>query len=151
MSDYVDKVDIEGTQYDLQDTATKQTADQNTQDIQQISGEIPTVVDVVQQGNDNAVSSDAVARTIKGLVVGVPINGTTDANGNLAVQSQYRPDYGYYPLTFVPSNVASNMPIVAVVDSGGIVCIRPLGRWNQFIIVPNQQIQGTLYMLKEIA
>lgn len=34
MSDYVDTVDIEGTQYDIQDTATKQTADQNQQDIE---------------------------------------------------------------------------------------------------------------------
>lgn len=36
MSDYVDTVDIEGTQYDIQDTATKQTADQNKQDIEAI-------------------------------------------------------------------------------------------------------------------
>lgn len=34
MSDYIDTVDIEGTQYDIQDTATKQTADQNQQDIE---------------------------------------------------------------------------------------------------------------------
>ena len=34
MSDYVDTVDIEGVQYDIQDTATKTTADQNKQDIE---------------------------------------------------------------------------------------------------------------------
>lgn len=34
MSDYIDTVDIEGAQYDIQDTATKQTADQNAQDIE---------------------------------------------------------------------------------------------------------------------
>lgn len=34
MSDYVDTVDIEGTQYDIQDTATKQTAEQNSQKAQ---------------------------------------------------------------------------------------------------------------------
>lgn len=36
MSDYVDTVDIEGTQYDIQDTATKQTADENAQEIESI-------------------------------------------------------------------------------------------------------------------
>lgn len=36
MSDYVDTVDIEGTQYDIQDTATKQTADENAQEIEGI-------------------------------------------------------------------------------------------------------------------
>lgn len=36
MSDYIDKVDIEGTQYDIQDSATKATAEQNAQDIEKI-------------------------------------------------------------------------------------------------------------------
>lgn len=36
MSDYVDTVDIEGTQYDIQDTATKQQAEENAQNIAEI-------------------------------------------------------------------------------------------------------------------
>lgn len=36
MSDYVDKVDIEGIQYDIQDTITKQQTEENAQDIAEI-------------------------------------------------------------------------------------------------------------------
>lgn len=150
MNDYIDTVDIEGTQYDIQDTATKTQAEENTHDIQELAGEIPNVVDVVQQDNTNAVSSNAVARTIKGLVVSIPINGTTDGAGNLQVNVAYRPATGYYPLNFVPTNASSNYPVVAVVDANGTVYLRPLGYWNQFISLGNLNLQGTLYMLKEI-
>lgn len=40
MSDYVDTVDIEGTQYDIQDTATKEQAEENTQNIQEVSSKV---------------------------------------------------------------------------------------------------------------
>lgn len=40
MSDYVDTVDIEGVQYDIQDTETKEIADQNKQDIEALQGSI---------------------------------------------------------------------------------------------------------------
>lgn len=36
MSDYVDKVDIEGTQYDIQDTPTKEQAEENARDISEM-------------------------------------------------------------------------------------------------------------------
>lgn len=36
MSDYIDTVDIEGTQYDIQDTATKAQAETNAQDISEM-------------------------------------------------------------------------------------------------------------------
>lgn len=55
MSDYVDTVDIEGAQYDIQDTATKATAEQNTQDIQGLEP-----VDAVQNNNLKPVTSNAV-------------------------------------------------------------------------------------------
>ena len=62
MSDYVDTVDIEGTQYDIQDTATKETAEQNTQDIQGLEP-----VDVVQLGNMKPATSNAVAVAINNI------------------------------------------------------------------------------------
>ena len=36
MSDYIDKVDIEGTQYDIQDTPTKEQAEENAQRIEEL-------------------------------------------------------------------------------------------------------------------
>lgn len=36
MSDYVDTVDIEGVQYDIQDTPTKEQAEENAQDISEM-------------------------------------------------------------------------------------------------------------------
>lgn len=62
MSDYVDTVDIEGTQYDIQDTATKQTAEQNTQDIQGLAP-----VDTIQNGNMKAVTSNAVFQALQNV------------------------------------------------------------------------------------
>lgn len=44
MSDYIDTVDIEGTQYDIQDTATKATAEQNAQDIDTLEGKTTFLV-----------------------------------------------------------------------------------------------------------
>lgn len=40
MSDYIDKVDIEGTQYDIQDTLTKEQAEENKRDIEALQGEV---------------------------------------------------------------------------------------------------------------
>lgn len=40
MSDYVDTVDIEGTQYSIQDTQTKEQAEENKQDIEALQGEV---------------------------------------------------------------------------------------------------------------
>ncbi len=37
MSDYVDTIDIEGTQYDIQDTQTKQQTEENTQDVSDLA------------------------------------------------------------------------------------------------------------------
>lgn len=62
MNDYVDTVDIEGIQYDIQDTATKATAEQNTQDIQGLEP-----VDVVQLGNMKPATSNAVATAINNI------------------------------------------------------------------------------------
>lgn len=36
MSDYIDTVDIEGTQYDIQDTPTKEQTEENTQRIEEL-------------------------------------------------------------------------------------------------------------------
>ena len=36
MSDYIDKVNIEGTDYEIQDTPTKEQAEENTQDISEM-------------------------------------------------------------------------------------------------------------------
>lgn len=62
MSDYVDTVDIEGVQYDIQDTATKETAEQNTEDIQGLEP-----VDIVQLGNMKPATSNAVATAINNI------------------------------------------------------------------------------------
>lgn len=62
MSDYIDKVDIEGTQYDIQDTATKEQTEENTQEIQNIEP-----VDAVQSGNLNPPTSNAVALALQSI------------------------------------------------------------------------------------
>lgn len=62
MSDYVDTVDIEGVQYDIQDTATKQTAEQNTQDIQGLAP-----VDIIQNGNMKPATSNAVFQALQNV------------------------------------------------------------------------------------
>lgn len=109
MSDYIDKVDIEGTQYDIQDTATKQTAEQNTQEIEDIKtsndyslpevntgkkwidGELIyrkcvlatnnfTSLIPLPSGLDTLVSVNAVQFQLSGNIVLFPYSGNTVSN-----------------------------------------------------------------------
>lgn len=43
MSDYIDTVDIEGTQYDIQDTLTKEQAEENTSSIETLAQKISNI------------------------------------------------------------------------------------------------------------
>lgn len=110
MSDYIDKIDIMGSQFDIQDTITKGVATQNTEDIEGVEGDISNLETEIAKrpiqlcfSNISVSTSEWVDQSTTPDVLGFPYRATITASG---VTSDFSPDVRFSSESATSGNLA---------------------------------------------
>ncbi len=110
MSDYIDKIDIMGSQFDVQDTVTKGIAEQNTENIENIEESVLNLEAEIAKrpiqlcfSNISVPTSAWVDQSETPDVLGFPYRATITASG---VASSFSPDVRFSSENATSGNLA---------------------------------------------